>query len=59
MGLKWIASFVLLTCNDGKVKKNKKFINKIINNVNEILKIKNNVDEILKIKNKNSDADIS
>ena len=49
MGLKWIASFVLLTCNDGKVKKNKKFINKIINNV----------DEILKIKNKNSDADIS
>ena len=41
MGLKWIASFVLLTCNDGKVKKNKKFINKIINNVNEILKIKN------------------
>ena len=49
MGLKWIASFVLLTCNDGKVKKNKKFINKIINNVNEILKIKN----------KNSNADIS
>ena len=48
MGLKWIASFVLLTCNDGKVKKNKKFINKIINNVNEILKIKN----------KNSNADI-
>ena len=49
MGLKWIASFVLLTCNDGKVKKNKKFINKIINNVSEILKFKG----------KNSSADVS